>query len=67
MSDTTLRDQLAQIIWDCDDLNRAVLADCEDIAEAILDAGWRPTTGNSEQLSLFDVQPDGTFVPPEAS
>ena len=22
---------------------------------------------DSEQLSLFDVRPDGTFVPPEAS
>ena len=48
MSDTTLRDQLAQIIWDCKDLNRAVLADCEDIADRILEAGWRLTDPDSQ-------------------
>lgn len=39
------RDGIARAIWDCTDLNRAVLEDCEEIADAVL-ALW---PGKTEQ------------------
>ena len=33
---TPSREDVARAIWDCTDLNRAVLEDCEEIADAVL-------------------------------
>ena len=62
MNDTTARDELAMIIWDCEDLNRAVLADCKDIATEILEAGFRPPARTVTTVEELDALPDDTLL-----
>lgn len=62
MSDTTARDRLARIIWDCEYLSRAVLADCEDIADEIVSRGWRPPAHTVTTVEELDALPDGTII-----
>ena len=62
MSDTTLRDQLAQVIYDTLNGQYGDFNMPDDAAEAILDAGWRPparvVTTDDEARTL----PVGTVI-----
>ena len=62
MSDSTPRDQLAQIIYDT--LNGQYGDFCmpDDAADAILEAGWRPPARTVTTVEELDALPEGTMI-----
>ena len=62
MSDTTLRDQLAQIIYDTLNWQYGDFNMPDDAAEAILDAGWRPPARVVTTVEELDGLPVGSIV-----
>ena len=62
MSDTTPRDQLAQIIYDTLNGRYGDFNMPDDAAEAILAAGWRPTARVVTTVEELDALPVGSIV-----
>ena len=62
MSDTTPRDQLAQIIYDTLNGQYGDFNMPDDAAEAILDAGWRPPARTVTTVEELDALPVGSIV-----
>ena len=62
MSDTTLRDQLAQIIYDTLNMQYGDFNMPVDAAEAILDAGWQPPARVATTVEELDALAVGTVV-----
>ena len=64
MTDTTARDQLAQIISHTENLTdeEGSWALPEDVADAILAAGWRPPVRVVTTVGDLDTLPDRTVI-----
>ena len=62
MTDTTDRDQLAQIIYDTLNGQYGDFNMPDDAAEAILEAGWRPPARVVTTVEELDVLHDRTFI-----
>ena len=62
MSDTTPRDQLAQIIYDTLNGKYGDFAMPDDAADAIIRAGWRPPARTVTTVEQLDALPVGSIV-----
>ena len=62
MSDTTVRDRLAQIIYDVLDPQYGDFNMPDDAATAILAAGWRPPARVVTTVEELDALPVGSVV-----
>ena len=62
MSDTTARDQLAQIIYDTLDMQYGDFCTPGDAAEAIIEAGWRPSVRFVKEFEELLDLPAGSVV-----
>ena len=62
MSDTTPRDQLAQIIYDTLNGKYGDFTMPDDAADAIIAAGWRPPARTVTTVEQLDALPKGTAI-----
>ena len=67
MSDTTPRDQLAQIIYDTLNRKYGDFTMPDDAADAIIRAGWRPPARTVTTVEQLDALPVGSIVVRSAS